>query len=218
MWKILLNYRQKLIYKELKKGFPKELSHDVWAVCRLLFNVWSGNGEVFSKEWNEWSLLSKEKIQMPYRVYVADRLIFLSHLTEQQKIIYHCIFSRSYDGYVREKHIKALLNSKMPHWAIPYVIKICDEYVVEILDVVYQRLKSADCEMYKKTCEANLDYFKLGHCRMISYWNEFYRYEYYWYRDYVGKKLYDECFGYRKTGQKTIDYKERNKSYEKNNH
>ena len=32
--------------------------------------------------------------------------------------IYDCIFSRSYDGYVRQKHIEALLDSDTPEWAI----------------------------------------------------------------------------------------------------
>ena len=39
---------------------------------------------------------------------------------------------------------------------------------------------------------------------MISYWNEYYRYDYYRYKEYIGKKLYGECFGYNKTGQKSI--------------
>jgi hypothetical protein len=34
--------------------------------------------------------------------------------------------------------------------------------------------------------------------------NEYYRYDYYRYKKYVGKKLYGECFGYNKTGQKSI--------------
>jgi len=39
---------------------------------------------------------------------------------------------------------------------------------------------------------------------MISYWNEYYRYDCYRFKDYIGKKLYSECFGYNKTGQKAI--------------
>lgn len=121
-------------------------------------------------------------------------------------MIYHCIFSRSYDGYVRQKHIEVLLDSATSEWAMPYIIKICDEYVKEILEIVYQKLNGRNCEKYKKLCDINFDYFKLGHCRMISYWNEYYRYECYRYQEYIGKKLYGECFGYNKTGQKSIQF------------
>ena len=112
--------------------------------------------------------------------------------------------SRSSDGYVREKHIKALLKSDPPVWAMPYVIKICDEYVVEILQTVYDLLISRDCTEYRRLCALNFDYLKRAHTRMISYWNEVYRWDCYRYCDYIGKKLYRDCFGYFRTGQKTI--------------
>ena len=198
--------RNKLLSK-LIKAFPKEYTADVEAVCNsLTVTSKAYSGALYSDETTEWSLLSGEKIEIPYRVYLSDKLIFQNKLTAQQQVIYHCIFSRSYDGYVRQKHIEALLDSDTPEWAMPYIVKICDEYVKEILDTVYQKLQGRNCETYKALCQRNFDYFKLGHCRMISYWNEYYRYDYYRYKEYIGKKLYGECFGYNKTGQKSIQF------------
>ena len=198
--------RNKLLSK-LIKAFPKEYTADVEAVCNsLTVTSKAYSGALYSDETTEWSLLPGEKIEIPYRVYLSDKLIFQNKLTAQQQVIYHCIFSRSYDGYVRQKHIEALLDSDTPEWAMPYIVKICDEYVKEILDTVYQKLQGRNCETYKALCQRNFDYFKLGHCRMISYWNEYYRYDYYRYKEYIGKKLYGECFGYNKTGQKSIQF------------
>ncbi len=199
--------KRKRFKSHIAKAFPKEFAADVKAVCdALTVKSEALGGALFSDERTEWLLLSGEKIKMPYRIYVSDKFAASSNLTERQKIIYHCIFSRSCDGYVRQKHIEALLGQDTPEWAMPYVIKICDEYVKEILETVYLKLCGTNCEKYKALCAINFDYFKLGHCRMISYWNEYYRNGCYRYKEYIGKKLYDECFGYNKTGQKSIKF------------
>lgn len=195
------------LLSQLIKAFPKELAADVEVVYKAM-NVKSVayNGAFCSDGKTEWSLLSGEKIVIPYRIYVRDGLAHPNKLTARQTLIYHCFFSRSYDGYVRQKHLEALLDSETPEWAMPYIIKLCDEYVKEILEVVFQRLKGTNCETYKALCEFNFTYFRLGHCRMISYWSEYYRFDCYRYKDYVGKKLYKECFGYAKTGAKSIRF------------
>ena len=194
-------------FSQLAKAFPKEYAADVEAVCHALTVTSKAyGGALYSNEATDWKLTTGERITIPYRVYVSDRLAILNRLTERQTLIYHCIFSRSYDGYVREKHIQALLDLDTPEWAMPFVIKICDEYVKEILETVYQKLQGKNCEGYKSLCRLNFDYIQRGHTRMISYWNEFYRWDCYRYSDYIGKKLYSECFGYRKTGQKNIHF------------
>ena len=206
--------KQKRLVSQLEKAFPKELASDVKAVCNTLnikskadmtVESYACNRALYSEEKTDWQLLSGEKVTIPYRIYI-DESDIPSTLTARQKLIYHCIFSRCYNGYVRQKQIEALLDSDPPKWAMPFIIKICDEYVMEILETVYQKLQGRNCETYKTLCQINFDYFKSGHCRMISYWNEYYRYDCYRYKDYIGKKLYQECFGYNKTGQKSIQF------------
>ncbi len=183
------------------RAFPLYLRNDVKLICKNL----NFSEYFYYDDSTEWLLSSGEVITMPYRIVIEDEFGGdLLSLTPIQKTIYHCIMSRSSDGYVREKHIKALLENEMPEWAIPYVIKICDEYVVEILQTVYDTLSQQNCRKYKEICALNFEYIKRAHTRMISYWNEFYRWDCYKYENYIGKKLYRDCFGYGKTGQKTI--------------
>lgn len=191
---------------QLEAAFPKEFAEDVQVVFHAMRAAPKELLPFFFDHTAECTLLSGEKITLPYRIYLSDDLSFSNKMTERQEMIYHCICSRNHNGYVRQKHIEALLDSDPPEWVLPYIIKICDEYIKEILEAVYLRLKDKNCEKYKALCQLNFDTFKRGHSRMISYWNEFYRYECYRYNDYIGKKLYRECFGYNKTGQKSIIY------------
>lgn len=144
--------------------------------------------------------LDGDAVIFPYRVYfleVEDGII--STLSYVEKMILHCIYSRSCDGYTREKHIKCLLSSDFPEWSIPYVVKVCDEYVVEILQVVYDSLSGKNTDKIKQFCVDNQDSFCRSYNRMISYWNAFYRCDCYRYENYIGRKLFMECFGAKRT-------------------
>lgn len=199
--------KKRALLSVLVKAFPKHLASDVKAVCNALRITDGKRGSVFYYDHTtEWKLTSGDRITIPYRIYISDELLFPMNMTAQQELIYHCICSRNHNGYIRQKHIEALLQSDPPEWAKPYIIKICDEYIVEILEAVYRTLKDRNCEEYKVLCALNINYIRLGHFRMISYWNEFYRWDCYRYNDYIGKKLYAECFGYHKTGQRSIQF------------
>lgn len=198
--------KRKRFVSRLLKAFPSEYAADVEAVCDTLkIKSEAYDGSLYSEASTKWRLPTGETVDIPYRIYVREEEDQGNKLTPRQRAVYRCIFSRSYDGYVRQKHIEALLDSELFDGALPYVVKVCDEYVTEILESVYQRLSDRGCEEYKELCELNFDYIKLAHARMISYWNENCRYDCYRYKDYVGKKLYRDCFGYGKTGQKRIE-------------
>jgi len=191
----------------LLRAFPKECNEDVRAVCQVLFlkkgcscaNVYYLNESV------NWRLLSGESIRMPYRLCIEDSAYNAPSLTHQQQVILDCVLTRSCNGYQRQRSLERLLAGKLPDFALPYVVKLCDEYVVEILQVVYERLSLEDRSRCRALCVENIDYIRRAHSRMISYWAEFYRWDCYRYRDYIGRKLYAECFGYRKTGQRNIE-------------
>nr|WP_205603791.1 hypothetical protein [Bacillus mesophilus] len=139
-------------------------------------------------------------INFPYRIYYIDNSDeFMHSLNEQQKMIVHCIYSRSCDGLVRQKHLNSLLLMDYDDWSIPYIVKICDEYVLDILEMTYEILKDQDTERIKNFCLQNNVSFCKSYHRMISYWNEYYRFKYDNFQQYVGRKLFRDCFGFSKS-------------------
>lgn len=52
-------------------------------------------------------MLDGSSVTFPYRVYyIDDENIYNKLTSREEKLIYDCIFSRSCNGYVREKHLK----------------------------------------------------------------------------------------------------------------
>lgn len=203
----LLNIRNSYYIDKFSHGFPDELRNDVCKVIHLIPKA-NYNNLSFgtSKDFINYKF-NTTAIMFPYRMYfqdVPDNI--LNTLNEQQRMILHCMYSRNSNGYVRQKHIEALLCMEYCDWAIPYVVKVCDEYVVEILEMVYELLRAQDTERFKRFCLNNSKSFVKSHCRMVSYWNCFYRHRYPKFRKYIGRKLFRECFGYTRSLEKA-DYK-----------
>ncbi|WML51673.1 hypothetical protein RCG17_19865 [Neobacillus sp. PS3-12] len=178
-------------------GFPNYMRDDVTKAVRLIPHKTYNNG--VSKD-NIQYYQDNNVIRFPYRIYyndISDEVI--DNLSVRQKMILHCIYSRSCDGFVRQKHLYSLLLMDYEDWAIPYIVKICDEYVLEILEMTYDILKEQDTKRIKRFCLENIVQFCKSYNRMISYWNEYYRYRYKNFHHYVGRKLFRECFGYSRS-------------------
>ena len=180
--------------KELVYGFPQILQDDVLVALNVIpkkaYINWDMSEEVLTYT------LFDDIIKFPYRVYFYEPTTMeMYSLTEQQQTILHCIYSRSHVGYIREKHIASLLSIDFPEWAIPYLVKVCDEYVKDILQVVYENLRGKNTEHIKQFCADNHESFCKSYNRMISYWNAYYRNDCYKFENYIGRKLFIECFG-----------------------
>ena len=188
--------------KKISAAFPGFCQKDVLAVLRRLLPgglAGLGGGWV-------WQLSDGETVSLPHRIWSSDALLPGLPLTERQRLIYHCIFTRSSDGYTRQRHAEALLERETPEWVMPFILGLSQDYVAEILEVLYNGLRERDNREYQAFCRLNWDAFHKGYDRMLSYWAEYYR----WYdprtqkycktryRDYVGWKLYAEVFGCKK--------------------
>ena len=192
--------RKYQLRKALCRGFPPGLKKSVIKVVHAIPHKTFSGVLSYTSENKITYLSGINTITFPYRVYILEITSDEMHkLSDEEKMILHCIYSRSCDGYVREKHIKELLATDMPYWAIPYIVKVCDEYVVEILEVVYEVLQKQNTSKIKRFCVNNWKHFCRSYNRMVSYWNEFYRNDCYRFNDYVGRKLFIECFGARRT-------------------
>ena len=140
-----------------------------------------------------------------YASYSDSSDQYIDTLSEQQKMILHCIYSRHCDGFVRKKHLNALLLMDFEDWAIPYIVKVCDEYVVEIVEMTYEILKEKDTTSIRRFCIENMHAFCKSYSRMTSYWNEYYRDEYKNFHQYIGWKLFIECFGYSRAMERSLN-------------
>ena len=181
-------------------GFPNYLRDDVTTAVGMIPHKTYNNGSNGVSQDTIQYFQDNTLIRFPYRIYYIDSSDeVIDNLSLRQKMILHCIYSRSCDGFVRQKHMYSLLQMDYEDWAIPYIVKICDEYVVEILEMTYNILKEQDTERIKRFCLENIVPFCKSYNRMISYWNEFYRYRNNNFQKYIGRKLFRDCFGYSRS-------------------
>ena len=181
----------------LHDGFPTDLKDEVNAVVEKILHTPNQNMMSAVSEEKVQYIQNNKSIQFPYRIYYKDVSgDVLNNLSEQQQMILHCIYSRSSDGIKRQNHLQALLKMDYEDWAIPYIVKVCDEYVVEILEMIYEKLNGQNTERIKSFCYENKESFCKSYNRMISYWNEFYRSQHPHFKNYIGRKLFRECFGH----------------------
>lgn len=174
----------------LLKSFPKNKKLNV--LIALFFISFKTN----SKENFEFKL-DNETVKIPYRIHCIPNFKWLtSILSQTQKKILYCIYTRSSNGFIREKYIKKILEEKIEEWEIPFIIKLCDDYVIEILEVIYDLLKNRDNTDIKRFCLDNKKEIFKSYSRMVSYWNEYYREI--GFNNYVGRKIFVECLGYKK--------------------
>ncbi|MFV0394280.1 MAG: hypothetical protein ACK5LC_07780 [Coprobacillaceae bacterium] len=186
-----------------ENSFPKYLEKDLNVVLKLLPTKTHNNVRDAISDNSVTYKVNGKNITFPYRLYLNDvSNTVINQLSNTQRMILHCIYTRSCDGFVRESHIKRLLCMNYEEWAIPYILKLSDEYIVEILEVIYIMLNYQDTNRYKKICLENKTLFCKSYNRMISYWNEYYRIQHPHFKDYIGRKLFRECFGYSRSLEK----------------
>jgi hypothetical protein len=199
------------VYKSLEVCFPESEREDLFDVCALIAKSTGRTrklpfgGISFAPRAKKWELLSGERVELPQRIYLSECTEKkLASLTDTQKAIYHCIFSKSHDGFARERHIEALFALGVPDFALPYIVESGGDYVLEIVQTLYRLIPSENIERYRKFCGRNIKNVQSCHSRMMSYRQEYYMDICPDYGSYVGNVLFSKCFGFRKTGQKEI--------------
>ena len=186
-------------------SFPVYLRDDISKVIEILPNKTINNktinnvSDVFCGESTTY-VLANYIIDIPYRLYLLDvEDSEYKKLNQIQKQIVCCMYTRSCDGYIREKYLTRLLDMPFELWSIPYIVKLCDEYVVEILKIIYDKLKERDNKDIQRFCLMNKVSINKSYSRMVSYWNEYYRGYEFNFRQYIGRKLFRDCLGYDRT-------------------
>lgn len=138
------------------------------------------------------AIIDNECIRAPYRMYCEYSRSRIDRSPDPlQRILLSCLFSRHYDGYVREDCIRKILEN--PHdaepFVIPYILKAAEEYVVSITVLVEERLPMFPPHPLARFLAENPRWLPLMRSRCASYWNCYHRHDYPKLADYPGERL-----------------------------
>lgn len=130
-------------------------------------------------------------LNIPERIYYNEPSSSqLISLTEQQQIIFACLFTRHHNGFIIEKNLRKIIHrSNDYNWIIPYLIRITGEYVIEILKVIKSNLDKVNKEIIKDFIVDNIKFYYTIESRVVSYWDCYYRNKYPNKEDYVGFEI-----------------------------
>lgn len=157
--------------KVVRKGFPAELQETVNVVLKKHVN----QHESYPVGTDEFFLDTNERVLIPARIHTDS--YSPDNLSGLEKLIYDCIYSRSTDGYSREKALRNLYATKpLPFWTIPYLYMSLSDYVIEISSIANPNDEDI-IRAFQKISELNPEQYRLTRARAISYWNEYYRYK-----------------------------------------
>jgi hypothetical protein len=156
-------------------AFPKELKEEIKAIFKIItLKTKSYNGEAFDV------FINNEIIHIPERIYHEDLEANVEiALSQIQKHILDCFFTRHHNGYIRQKRLNNIFTSRIIYnWSIPYIVRLMGEYVVEIIDDINTNIQLIDKIALQEFIRTNQKFILTTEGRIASYWGEFYKLEY----------------------------------------
>lgn len=153
------------------KAFPSSLNADIEEILSIL--GFSGS-YTFSSD-SQIVNLDNENLSIPYRIYFDEpNSIDEQKLSEQQKNILNCFYTRHHNGFVRQRRLELLLD-KTDYFITPFVLQLLGEYVLEILFIIDTCINEKTRENYRRFINDNKVYFQQIESKVVSYWNVYYR-------------------------------------------
>jgi hypothetical protein len=129
------------------------------------------------------------QIEIPYRIYVEPLTDHeVDQLPQELRIITACWFSRHHDGRVRERFLRSI-SANDSDWIVSYVLPLCGEYVLPILDLIWDERDRFSIHVLTSWIRLNTALYQTIRRRIVSYWNCYYRSENPDFSKYVGGRL-----------------------------
>jgi len=122
-------------------------------------------------------------VQIPARLHFNEPPLTELSPDRAVQLAIDCLISRSTDGYLRHAALRRILDAAQP-WALPFILLPAGEYVVEIIADLVAALPALDRSLYADFVRENRPLLRLLRSRANSYWNCYYR------RDYWDKSRY----------------------------
>ncbi|KAB0332170.1 hypothetical protein LSO07_10990 [Janthinobacterium sp. PLB04] len=132
--------------------------------------------------------LNGEALLIPTRTYYdRERLLACARLAGDAGVIALCLGTRHHDGHLREACLKQLLQQERA-WTVPFVVHLCGEYVLEIVERIGAALPAWNAQALARYLRENPAYVATLERRSISYWNCYYRRRHPVWQDYPGRR------------------------------
>ncbi|TDC23615.1 hypothetical protein E1265_12200 [Streptomyces sp. 8K308] len=136
-----------------------------------------------------------QAVTIPYRIYHDEPPeSTVRTLAATEATVLHCLYTRHSDGRIRQRHVEQVVGSSEP-WAVPFVVQLVGEYVVEILETIARDLPhlteagSAHQRSYGEFVAGNASFFARTERRAVSYWSRYHRRRYPAFSDYPACRL-----------------------------
>src|ERR1051326_8366354 len=113
-------------------------------------------------------------ILIPWRVHFLGMNEVNPRPRTDPWLVAQCLLTRSTDGYIRQASLRQLLSASEP-WIIPFVVLLAGEYVVEIVEDIFNSSSTLDRNAYTNFVRENRPIMRLLRSKAASYWNRYYR-------------------------------------------
>lgn len=119
-------------------------------------------------------IVSGERLSIPYRTHYDPSCIGLSQLEGIQKEILETLLTRHADGLVRQRYLERIIRLDRV-WIPPFVVRLAGEYVIEILNLIWENQAFLDRSVYADFVNANPDFLSRTEQQIMSYWDCYHR-------------------------------------------
>ena len=127
-------------------------------------------------------------LRIPVRTYYdREQLLACTRLPGDAGVIALCLGTRHHDGHVREACARRLLQQERA-WTVPFIVHLCGEYVLEILEVIGAALPAWNAQALARYLLENPGCVETLQRRAVSYWNCYYRRQYPVWEDYPARR------------------------------
>jgi hypothetical protein len=152
---------------DLAQAFPASVQDDALRVVATLPQP-SWNTETFQVR------VEGEAVFIPYRIYHDPALIDQARLSPLQEELLDCLLTRRHSGFIREKHLRKIVSSNR-EWIPPFVVPLVGEYVIEIIEEIWNNVNNLNPQLYRRFLTNNPTFHALTNQRVTSYWNCYHR-------------------------------------------
>lgn len=180
----------------LESIFPAYLHDDAIAVSKVITP--SQHAPTFDADHDQairTVRVGSDTVNLVRRVYnpEVDPEIFWKNLTATQRNMLSCFYSRSHNGYLRERYLNELMKLE-DDWVAPFVMQLIGEYVIETAIII----NNASAQLlaknsYLEFIKNNSEFLTLLRQRATSYWDCWHRSSYPDLSSYPGIQFLDAC-------------------------